>query len=258
MTKTPPPDPPPPLDEGRTRQQTRTALLDAAEELFCEHGIDAASLRAITSAAGANLAAVNYHFGNKEGLVQAVFDRRIGPVNQERLRRLTDLEQAAAPGPPSAEGVLRAFLEPVVRFGQDSSAEQMRFRRLMGRTFAEPGSQMRQRLKGHFQKLGERFLGALSRCFPHLPPNVLLWRFHFMLGSMVQVALHGSLIAEHSQGICDPTKGEEVSRRLVEFLLAGFAAPVGSDAGAASAPAEAEDADGSMPGPSIFAWEEGF
>ncbi len=61
---------------------TKERILDAAEHLFSEHDLSATSLRAITSAAQVNLAAVNYHFGNKEGLIHAVFARRLEPVNQ--------------------------------------------------------------------------------------------------------------------------------------------------------------------------------
>ena len=56
---------------------TRTRLLDAAERLFAERTYSETSLRAITTAAGANLAAVNYHFGSKERLFRAVFHRRV-------------------------------------------------------------------------------------------------------------------------------------------------------------------------------------
>src|SRR5690349_3437031 len=91
---------------------TRESLLGAAESLVSEHGIQAASLRQITQQAGANLAAVNYHFGSKDGLVRAVFSRRLRPMNEERHRRLelVDLEAGDA-----LEQVLRAFLEPLLR-----------------------------------------------------------------------------------------------------------------------------------------------
>ena len=67
---------------------TKTSLLDAGERLFAELGIAGASMRAITQEAAANLAAVHYHFGSKEGLVRAVFSRRLGPLNRERVERL--------------------------------------------------------------------------------------------------------------------------------------------------------------------------
>ena len=62
--------------ESRTSQpETRDRILDAAERLFVEHGFEGTSMRMITGAANANLAAVNYHFGSKDALIQAVFRR---------------------------------------------------------------------------------------------------------------------------------------------------------------------------------------
>src|ERR1043166_6329556 len=94
--------------EHKTEHATRESLLDAAEALFTEHGIQAASLRAITQKAGANLAAVHYHFGSKEGLVKAVFSRRLKPLNQERLRLLEACDLEADPQGGAVEQVLHA------------------------------------------------------------------------------------------------------------------------------------------------------
>ena len=88
------------LPIGFTRRPpvTKDRILDAAESLFMEHGYEATSLRAITSAAGVNLASVNYHFGSKEELFQAVLTRRLDPMNQERLDLLTRLERRGRAG----------------------------------------------------------------------------------------------------------------------------------------------------------------
>ena len=71
---------------------TRLALLDAAERLFSQNGIEGTSVREITRAARANLGAINYHFGTKDRLALEVFARRIEPVNRERIARLDALE----------------------------------------------------------------------------------------------------------------------------------------------------------------------
>src|SRR5882757_11341615 len=76
---------------------TRVALLDAAESLFSQRGIEGTSVRDIVTAAGTNLAAINYHFGSKDRLALEVFARRIEPVNRRRLARLDALEKAAGP-----------------------------------------------------------------------------------------------------------------------------------------------------------------
>ena len=86
-----------PFAAPRNSAATKEKILDAAEALFMEHGFEATSLRQITAAAGVNLAAVNYHFGSKEELFQAVLTRRLDPMNQERLALLTRFEHEAAP-----------------------------------------------------------------------------------------------------------------------------------------------------------------
>ena len=82
-----------PFGESRVPAATKERILDAAEALFMEHGFEATSLRVITAAAGVNLAAVNYHFGSKEELFQAVLTRRLDPMNQERVALLDRLER---------------------------------------------------------------------------------------------------------------------------------------------------------------------
>src|SRR3546814_17821279 len=94
---------------------TREAILDTAETLFAQQGHDGTSMRQITSEAGVNLAAVNYHFGSKEALVQAVLKRRLAILNQERLRLLDDLATQAAREPPKPAPIFNALLGTLLR-----------------------------------------------------------------------------------------------------------------------------------------------
>src|SRR6187399_2213546 len=98
-----------------TSADTKTRILDAAEKLFVEHGFEATSLRSLTSAAGVNLAAVNYHFGSKEELFQAVLTRRLDPMNQERIELLGRIEREAAGRALSCEKILFAMLIPALK-----------------------------------------------------------------------------------------------------------------------------------------------
>src|SRR6187431_1863068 len=107
------------ISEGRGPVETKTRLLDAAESLFMEHGFEATSLRAITAAAGVNLASVNYHFGSKEELFQAVLTRRLDPMNQERLDLLTRLEHEAGSAPLRCDRILSAMFVPALRLARD-------------------------------------------------------------------------------------------------------------------------------------------
>src|ERR1700744_12731 len=115
---------------------TKDRILDAAERLFARDGFEATSLRAITTEAEVNLAAVNYHFQSKEALVQAVIGRRMGPVNARRLALLDAYEAQSGRHPVSFDKILEAFLRPVVEMvGTHARA----FVPLIGRLYTEPG-----------------------------------------------------------------------------------------------------------------------
>src|SRR5438874_13218778 len=87
----------------RTPCDTRSRILDVAEELFGEQGLDRVSIRDITRTARVNLAAINYHFGSKEELIAAVFERRVVPVNEARLAALDRVEKSAGKRVPRSE-----------------------------------------------------------------------------------------------------------------------------------------------------------
>src|SRR5947199_6693744 len=101
----------------KPQHETRTRILDAAEELFMQHGFEGTSMRLLTAKAGVNLAAVNYHFGSKDALIEAVFHRRLDPMNVARVAELENLE--ASDAAPSAETIIRAFITPGLRLMAD-------------------------------------------------------------------------------------------------------------------------------------------
>src|SRR5258705_4037551 len=121
-----------------TSADTKTRILDAAESLFMEHGFEATSLRSLTTAASVNLAAVNYHFGTKEELFQAVLTRRLDPMNQERIELLERLERDAGGKPVSCEKILFAMLIPALRLARDEKRGGKNFLRGLGRPRAGP------------------------------------------------------------------------------------------------------------------------
>lgn len=205
---------------------TKERILDSAEQLFAEHGFAATSLRMITAAARVNLAAVNYHFHSKEALIRAVFDRRLGPVNQERLQLLEACEARAGKSPPPLEEVLEAFFGPALRLGRGLAQRGINFRRLMGRMYSEAGEQFRSLLQEQFTDVAVRFRAALRRALSKLPPAELYWRIHFGIGAMAHTLAGVEYLQFVSEGQCDPSDVEGTVRRLVTFLAAGLRAPV--------------------------------
>src|SRR5580658_6697560 len=112
---------------------TKQRILDTAERLFGERGYDAISLRHIIGEAGVNLAAVHYHFGSKEDLLDQVILRKVGPVNEARLALLDQAEQEASGAPVPIEQILRAFLIPTTEVARRNPE----FAKVMGRVVAE-------------------------------------------------------------------------------------------------------------------------
>lgn len=163
---------------------TRQAILDAAERLFAEQGIEPTSLRTITSVAQVNLAAVHYHFGSKEKLIGEVFSRRIEPINKQRLERLDAAESDAGDGPVPTETILRCFLEPVFQMDWSREGDGPDVSRLMGRLYVESQEVLEEMTVQHFQVIAARFGGALAKALPHHSAAELFWRFHFLVGSM--------------------------------------------------------------------------
>ena len=94
---------------------TRERILLKAGEMFAQQGFEAVSMRDLTQAAEVNLAAVNYHFGSKEALIEEIVSRVVLPMNEERLRLLDAAEAAAKPKPAPASEVVNAFLRPVIQ-----------------------------------------------------------------------------------------------------------------------------------------------
>lgn len=209
-----------------TSADTKTRILDAAEQLFMEHGFEATSLRQLTTAAGVNLAAVNYHFGAKEVLFEAVLTRRLDPMNQERIDLLDRLEREAGGKPLECERVISAMLVPALRVARDERRGGKNFLRLLGRAYADPAPFIRQFLSAQYAGMIARYKEAFLGALPHLTRQELTWRLHFVMGAL-SYTLAGTdalkLIAQVSPA--DKDNDELLLQRLAPFLVAGLKAP---------------------------------
>jgi AcrR family transcriptional regulator len=206
---------------------TKDRILDAAERLFMEHGFEATSLRSITAAAEVNLAAVNYHFGSKEELFQAVLTRRLDPMNQARVALLTRFERECAPESVPCERILSALFIPALGLARDPERGGENYLRLLGRAYADPAPFIRRFLSEQYATMIARFKAAFSRALPHLPKRELSWRLHFIMGALSYTLAATDvlkLIAELAPG--ESHNDEVLLRRLAPFLLAGLQAPL--------------------------------
>jgi len=205
---------------------TKTKILDAAEHLFARGGYHATSLRGITTAAEVNLAAVNYHFGSKEALLEAVIVRRLTPLNEVRRDRLEVLLQAAesAGKEPACREVLRTFVEPTLRLRQQGS-ETEAFVALIGRTLAEPRGIAMVIFMRHMGPLIQRLFQALSLSLPNLSPRDVFWRMHFAMGALSHVMRCHERHAMVPEGIHVDLPVEELIETFLDFTVAGMEGP---------------------------------
>jgi AcrR family transcriptional regulator len=203
---------------------TKSRLLTVAERLFAEHGFAGVSVRQLTAAAGVNLAAVNYHFGSKEGLLAAIFELRCRPMNDERLRRLGGCFERAN-GPPMLEQIIAAFVAPALASSADPSGGRAAFTRLRATLSVEHNEVARALISRYFDATSQRFVAALSRAVPELSRAELYWRFHFFLGAIYYSMINPSRIAHLSDGLSDAGDVDAVLTQMVPFIAAGFRAP---------------------------------
>jgi len=209
--------------------ETRTRILDAAEELFMQHGFEATSMRLLTAKAGVNLAAVNYHFGSKDALIEAVFRRRVDPMNAARIAELEQLEADAGGRLLPPETIIRAFIGPSLRLIEDAKSGGRNFIRLLGRTYTEPAKPIRALIGQLYAPAMERYKNAFERALPHMPREELVWRLHFMFGT-----LSYTLAATDAVQLIAGCKPEDrydarlLEERLCAFLAAGLNAPLKS------------------------------
>jgi AcrR family transcriptional regulator len=208
---------------------TRVALLDAAERLFAESGVEGTSVRAITKAAGANLGAINYHFGTKERLALEVFARRLEPLNRERIARLDALESGAGRRKLKLESIIDALVRPAVEGAEQTAAKCDDLMRVVSRSFQEPNPEVKKFVEQQFSEVIRRFDTAMLRVLPSLDAAELFWRMTFLFGALhhgQQVWLRFDLLPTvHLHDAAVKPDREGFIRRFIAFVCAGLSTP---------------------------------
>jgi AcrR family transcriptional regulator len=205
---------------------TKRRILDAAESLMGDKGFTSTSMRDITAAAKVNLASVNYHFGSKEALLAAVLERRLQPINEQRLEFLDALELENSDSKIRHQDIVRAFVSPPFKQQQQWGGNSETFLRLLGRLHSETNEEFRQVFMSEYELVYQRFAVALQRSLPHLTNTNLPWRMLFMVGSMAFTMSWGQSMMLRQDTSISPN---DVLDELIEFTCAGLAAPLVTD-----------------------------
>jgi AcrR family transcriptional regulator len=198
---------------------TKQRILGAAEELFARHGFAGASLRRVTAAAKVNLAAVNYHFGSKENLIEEVFRRRLDELNARRLERLAAI---AGKDATTLEQVLEAFIGPALEQSLDRRGGGA-FVRVLARAYAEQDERLRAFLSQNYGHVLKQFAAEFGRLLPHLPKEELYWRLDIVAGAL-NYAMADFGVIKRKEGETEKHYRERAAEHLVRFAAAGLRA----------------------------------
>ncbi|NPU63481.1 TetR/AcrR family transcriptional regulator [Bradyrhizobium sp. 83012] len=200
--------------------QTRTAILVAAERLYAERGFSDVTLRDIVAAANVNLAAVNYHFGSKDELIAELFVTRSIALNRERLRELRAAEDAGG-GRAEIGAILRALVGPILRGCLGPANQRSPVARFMIRASIESVPPIRRIKNKEIDHL-RKFAAAMKRALPESSEVDLFWGLHFALAMAHHTIRESERLTKLSDGQCDLDDVEDVIGRVVRGAVLGL------------------------------------
>lgn len=198
---------------------TKEKILSAAEQLFAHYGFAGASLRQVTAAAKVNLAAVNYHFGSKENLINEVFRRRLDELNTTRIR---SLNFAQLKPNFTLEDVLAAFIRPALELSLEHN-DRTAFVRIMARAYAEHNDRLRKFLSDNYGHVLKEFTQVFTQFLPHLSKGELYWRLDIISGALTY-AMADFGITKRREGESEQEHCNLASDHLIKFAAAGLRA----------------------------------
>lgn len=196
---------------------TRERLLTSAERLIAERGLAATSVRAVCADADANVAAVHYHFGSKDALVDAVMARRMEELAQRRLAMLEPLE---AQDRPPLRAVVEALVRPLADFGREPDGPGRAYVRFLA---ALQASESSERIARAFAPQYARLAPVLARALPDVAPSVLAFRLDLVSTVMLETLADPDRALRHWQGAAVPSYDALVDQLLdvITGALAG-------------------------------------
>jgi AcrR family transcriptional regulator len=209
---------------------THTRFLVSAERLFCVHGYEGTKIRAIANLSNANLGMLSHYWGSKRALFREVFDRRLRPIHDERMRRFRAIEKAHKAGKPvNLIEVLRAQIEPAFVLPtpkEDANA----LRLLMGRALTDPSEEVVTVMAEIFSESGDLFFALLKKAAPNVNHSEFYWRANCIVGAFTFAESFAGRLTQFIDEDLSDIDWVAASNYVVRFLAAGMRAPAVSNA----------------------------
>lgn len=206
----PPPDP-------------KSAIIEAAEALFSQRGFGAVSLREIAREAGVHVGSATYHFGDKLGILRALYARHTSPMNARRMellgeaRRIEDRTQRLG-------AILRAYLVPAFTSSDELAGGGARFTRTRAMLSAEGNPEARAIIMTFYDETSHAFIDAIVDCVPGARRADVVWQSQFLLGSLYYTLINPARITRLSRGEAAGDDHEAAIDQITRAHLAGFIA----------------------------------
>lgn len=201
----------------------REIILNTAERLFAEHGVNGVSLRSINAAAGVSPSVLHYHFGNREALLEALIERGMAPLMTERKNLLETLLTQEV---PPITAVINALVDPLAAFVISSDEAGKRYVQFMARLYTERSDVFDQVSRRYMAEVTSHFPMLIARACPHLSPLDITWRLSaanntmlYSLSELSQPLRHWQRTSRQDDSQPAP---ETVVKSLKQFIVGGF------------------------------------
>ena len=195
-------------------------ILDAAEDLFSKCGFDGVTMREVAELANVDAALAHYYFATKQGLFDAVLERRAELVFSERMVAF-DVYEAESGNKVTVEGAVAALVIPLLeraRKGDDGWKNYFRLLALVN----NDASHVAQSIMTYFDPLVHRLIAVVKRALPEAKEEELFWCFHFLTGSLTLALSRTGRLDRVSGGLCRSDDLASIEPRMVEYCAAGF------------------------------------
>jgi AcrR family transcriptional regulator len=189
---------------------TKRRLIEATERLIAEKGFDAVSVRDITGLAKANVAAVNYHFGSREGLLGAVLEQRMKPLSVERAERLEALGEAA-----TVRQVFEAWAQPLLAGLAHEKMDEATHAKVLGRCLEALAGGVHEASSAAARLVDATMLRLLGERLVTWKSEEIAWKFHFAQGALIHALVHGA-------GVTAEFRLAKVVGMWIEAMVAPF------------------------------------
>ncbi|WCL53628.1 TetR/AcrR family transcriptional regulator [Gimibacter soli] len=203
------------------REESRERILDAAEELLARRGYDGVTMREIASASATDTSLLHYYFNTKAGLFDAVIARRAGIVNETRQVSL-DAYAAGHAGKMTAEGVVRAYLEPTFRFMMSGEPGFLNYGALIAKLNSTAMGGDVDTTHTPFDPVVRRLVEMLAEVRPDVKEADIYWFYHLMSGAISLSLAQTGRIDVLSGGQCRSGDFAAILDRMTRVFGEGF------------------------------------